>query len=83
MGEGLVEPIASPLACAGGGAPTDTGGAGSWAHTGEWQSAWSVKVLPPLTQVDYTQRTNQESSGTAANNDRHLRAAGHAAKYFR
>lgn len=34
MGEGLVEPIASPLACAGGGAPTDTGGAGSWAHTG-------------------------------------------------
>lgn len=83
MREDLVKQVASPVACEGGGASTDTGGAGNRAHTGRMaKRAGPVWVLP-LTQVDHTQRTNQGSSGTAADNDWHLRATGHSAKYFR
>lgn len=65
------------------GLPRIQAGLGAGPTLGEWQSAGPVQALPLLPQVDYKQRTDQESSGTAANNVRHLRAAGHAAKYFR
>lgn len=59
-----MEQVASPVVCEGRGAPMDTSRPGDRAHTG--RRAGPVSRMP-LTQVDYTQRTSPESSGTAAN----------------
>lgn len=73
MREGLLELASSPVGCEGGGASTDSGWAGKLTAMGEWQIVGHVWVLP-LTQVDYMQKTNEESSVITASNDWHLHA---------